>query len=395
VNGSLVVRGAGRLDDPSPIDVVVQNGRIGAIGRDLASTASAETPVVDADGLALAPGLIDLQVNGALGDDLTADPASLWRVAAALPRWGATAFLPTIVSSPAATTDDALTVFRAGPPEGWRGAVPLGWHFEGPFLSPERHGAHDPAALRPPDPALVVAWSRDAGLRIVTLAPELPGALDLAAQLTARGIVVSAGHSAASLDEGRAGIEAGIRYATHLFNAMPPLDKRSPGLVAALLADPRVVVGLIPDGFHVDPAIVDLVARIVGPDRLSIVSDAVSALGRPSGLNRLGAMDVVTDGVTARLLDGTLCGSVLAMDDAVRRLAAFSGWPAPTALGSMTDVPARLLGETDRGVVRPGARADLVLLDDAFRVGVTIVGGEVLHLRDPARLTGAEVPVTT
>jgi N-acetylglucosamine-6-phosphate deacetylase len=176
---------------------------------------------------------------------------------------------------------------------------------------------------------------------------------------------------------------------------MPPLDKRSPGLVAALLADPRVVVGLIPDGFHVDPAIVDLVARIVGPDRLSIVSDAVSALGRPSGLNRLGAMDVVTDGVTARLLDGTLCGSVLAMDDAVRRLAAFSDWPPRTALGSMTDVPARLLGETDRGVVRPGARADLVLLDDAFRVGATIVGGEVLHLRDPARLTGAEVPVTT
>jgi N-acetylglucosamine-6-phosphate deacetylase len=379
------------------VDVVVEDGRIAAVGPGLAEGAGAPraTPVVDGHDLTVAPGLIDLQVNGALGDDLTADPASVWRVAAALPRWGATAFLPTVVSSPAATTDDALAVLRAGPPEGWRGATPLGWHFEGPFLSPDRPGAHDPAALRPPDPALVAGWSREAGVRIVTLAPELPGALDLVATLAGRGIVVSAGHSAASLDEGQAGIEAGVRYATHLFNAMPPLDKRSPGIVGALLADHRVVVGLIPDGFHVDPTVVDLVARIVGPDRLSIVSDAVSALGRPAGLNRLGAMEVVTDGVTARLPDGTLCGSVLAMDDAVRRLAAFSGWSPTIAVGSMTAVPARLLGETERGVVRPGAHGDLVLLDDAFRVVATVVGGSVLHLRDAGRLSGAEVPVTT
>jgi N-acetylglucosamine-6-phosphate deacetylase len=271
-------------------------------------------------------------------------------------------------------------MLAGGPPPGYRGAMPLGLHLEGPFLSPLAAGAHDPAALRAADPSLAAAWTPANGVRLVTLAPELDGALELIAQLARAGVVVSAGHSAATYEQGAAAIEAGVRYATHLLNAMPPLDKRTPGLAGALLEDGRVTIGVIPDGIHLHPAVLRLVDRACGRARLSAVTDATAALGMPAGTYTLAGGPVVLDGTSVRRPDGRLAGSALTADEALRRLAALTGRGPADALAAMTEVPARLLGiSSERGTLAAGARADLLLLDARLEVVATFVGGEEVH----------------
>ena len=289
-------------------------------------------------------GLIELQVNGAGGHDLTTEPESVWQVGAVLHRFGVEAFLPTLVSPSWSIVDRARAAWAAGPPPGYAGATPLGWHVEGPFIAPRRAGAHDPATLQAPDAGVVVDWSPATGVRMVTLAPELAGALDVVEALVASGVVVSAGHSAATYDQAVAGFDAGIRSVTHLFNAMSPLDHREPGLAGAALSDERVTIGLIPDGLHVHPAMVALALRTVGADRLAVVSDAIAALGMPPGTYRLADRDVACDGLSARLPGGGLAGSVIPLDQAVRNLAQFAGIPLAEAALAATAVPARLLG---------------------------------------------------
>ena len=288
--------------------------------------------------------MIDLQVNGAGGHDLTETPERLWDVAAALSRYGTTAFLPTLVSPSWAGVDRARETLAKGPPARFAGATPLGWHVEGPFLNPARAGAHDPASLLPPSVERVGDWSPASGVRMVTLAPELPGALDVVRSLVANGVVVSAGHSAATWAEAGAGFDAGIRSVTHLFNAMASLDHREPGVAGAALADDRVTIGLIPDGLHVHPGLVRLVRRTVGPDRLAVVTDAIAALGMPPGRHSLAGRMVDCDETSARLPNGVLAGSVIGLDTAVRNLSAFTGASADDARLATTVVPARLLG---------------------------------------------------
>ncbi|MEO8273404.1 MAG: N-acetylglucosamine-6-phosphate deacetylase [Chloroflexota bacterium] len=289
-------------------------------------------------------GLIELQVNGAGGFDLTNDPESLWQVGSVLRRFGVVAFLPTLVSPSWAIVDRARAAWLAGAPDGYVGATPLGWHVEGPFIAPSRSGAHDPASLQTPDARVVADWSPASGIRMVTLAPELPGALEVVAALVGSGVVVSAGHSTATYAQAVAGFDAGIRSVTHLFNAMSPLDHREPGLPGAALVDARVTIGLIPDGLHVHPAIVRIVRRAVGADRLAIVSDAIAALGMEPGRYRLAGRDLTYDGESARLAGGGLAGSVIGLDGAVRNLAAFAGVSLADAELAATVVPARLLG---------------------------------------------------
>ena len=261
-------------------------------------------------------------------------------------------------------------------------ARPLGLHLEGPFLAPERRGAHDAAHLVPPAVEIVADedWSAEHGVALVTVAPELPGALDVVRALVERGVVVSAGHSSATAAEARAGADAGISYVTHLFNAMGPLHHREPGLAGVALVDERLHVGLIADGIHVDPAVVALVVRALG-GRLSLVTDAVAALGVPAGPGRLGslAVDVTPGDLTVRLDDGTLAGSVLSLDRAVRNAMDFGGLDLVDAVRAVTEVPARVLGLADRGTVAPGAVADLVLLTPEGDVVATVVGGRVVH----------------
>jgi N-acetylglucosamine-6-phosphate deacetylase len=343
--------------------------------------------VLDARGLRVVPGFVDLQCNGGWGIDLAAEPERLWELAALLPRTGVTAWLPTIVTGPPAARARALAALRAGPPPSLRAvplATPLGVHYEGPFLAPDRRGAHPPSWLRRPgDPELVdevAGWSADAGVRLVTLAPELPGALDLVRALVSRGVVVSAGHSSATAAEAEAGVDGGIRYVTHLFNAMSPLHHREPGLVGVALTDDRLTVGVIADGLHVDIRAVRLATRALG-DRLSLVTDAVAALGLVPGDARLGDQAVVAGADGVRMADGTLAGSTLALDQAVGNAQAMAGLDLEAAVRAVTSVPSGLLGLLDRGVVAPGAVADLVLLDDDGRVVATVIGGRVAYAR--------------
>jgi N-acetylglucosamine-6-phosphate deacetylase len=289
--------------------------------------------------------VIELQINGAGGIDFTNEPERLWEVGAYLPRFGVTAFLPTLVSPSFEVVDRARAAWHAGPPTGYRGADPLGWHVEGPFLAPSRSGAHHPDSLRPPDVGAVADWSPATGVRVATLAPELPGALHVVEALVANGVVVSAGHSAATHAEAEAGFDAGIRFVTHLFNAMSK-DPDAPGLPAAAIADARVTIGMIPDGLHVEPAMVAEVYRRVGAARLAVVSDAIGALGMPPGRHRLAGMEVIVDESSARLENGVLAGCVIGLQECVENLARFAAIPIEQARLAATEVPARLLGVT-------------------------------------------------
>jgi N-acetylglucosamine-6-phosphate deacetylase len=352
---------------------------------------------LDAAGLLVVPGFVDVQCNGAVGVDVTGEPERLWEVAAALPRWGVTSWLPTVVTSPPAIRARALAALRSGPPRGRDGvrpiAMPLGLHFEGPFLAPERRGAHPAEHLRAPDPSLVAdeGWSRQSGVALVTLAPELPRALDVVRELVAAGVVVSAGHSSASAEEATAAIDAGVTAVTHLFNAMGPLHHRDPGLAGVALSDERVRVGAIADGIHLHPATVALAARALG-DRLCLVTDAVAALGTPAGRVPLGVLEAFATDDGVRLVDGTLAGSDLSLDRAVRNLAAFARVSLPAAVAAATTAPAALLGLGDRGVIRPGAVADLTLLDTGGAVVATVVGGRVAFDRRPASPDESNLP---
>jgi N-acetylglucosamine-6-phosphate deacetylase len=370
-----LIRGVRPIDGTAdPTSILVADGRIAATGR-AAEDAATGARLIDAAGSFVAPGFIDLQVNGGFGRDFTADPTAIWDVGERLAAGGVTAFLPTIVSSPAGVMAAAMATLVAGAPPGYRGAWPLGLHLEGPFLNPVKRGAHRPDHLRLPDAAIAADWSPEAGVLVVTIAPELPGGLALIRDLADRGIVVSAGHSLATHDEGVAGIEAGVRYATHLFNAMPVLDHREPGLIAALLGDARVTVGLIADGIHVAPAVVDLAWRLAGPDRVSIVSDSMAALGMEDGRYPLGDDEVEVSDGAARTSDGRLAGGVLPLAGGVRNLVRFTGCSAAEAVATATSNPARLLRLRDRGCLDVGAIADLVLLTGDLTVDRAFVRG--------------------
>jgi N-acetylglucosamine-6-phosphate deacetylase len=340
---------------------------------------------LDASGWLVAPGFVDLQCNGAVGIDLASEPERLWELAAALPRWGVTAWLPTIVTTPDGVIERALATLAAGPPDGWVGAVPLGLHLEGPFLAAPKRCAHAEALLRAPSLAAVEGWSAAAGVAMVTLAPELAGASEVIEALVERDVVVSLGHSEATATQASAAVELGAAYVTHLFNAMAPLHHREPGLAGIALSDDRLHVGMIVDGTHVHPAVVAMAQRALG-NRLTLVTDAVGALGVPHGTHRLGRAEVTVGDDGVRLADGTLAGSNLSMEEAVQNLVAFADCAPEEALHAASAAPARLLGDTDRGSFRAGARADFVVLTHELDVALTVVGGEVAHRVEPDSL---------
>jgi N-acetylglucosamine-6-phosphate deacetylase len=333
--------------------------------------------VIEARGLLLSPGFIDIQVNGGFGKDFTAEPGALWEVAAGLPRYGVTSFLPTVITSPPETARQALQVLRQGPPEGWRGAQPLGFHLEGPMLNPGKKGAHNPAYIRPPSLEVIESWSRANGVILVTLAPELPGALEVVQALRRREVAVSAGHSLATYEQALLAFDSGVGFGTHLSNAQPPIQARAPGLVGALLDDRRACMGLIPDGIHVHPGLVRLAWKLAGTERLILITDAMAAMGMPPGTYKLGDFDVFVDGSSARLADGMLAGSILTLDQAVRNVCVMTGCLLEEALLSVTEIPARSLGLAGKGRLEVGMDADLVLLTPEGQVVKTFVGGEL------------------
>jgi N-acetylglucosamine-6-phosphate deacetylase len=329
-----------------------------------------------ATGPLIAPGFVDVHVHGWGGHAATGDASALSGMARALLRRGVTSFLPTAPTLPEAEIPRFADTVRAWIPEAPSdGAAPLGFNLEGPFLAPGRKGAHDAALLRTPadlEPGILDA-ALD-GLRMMTIAPELPGALDLIARLADEGIVASLGHSDATLDQAMAGYAAGATGTTHLFNAMSGIDHRSPGLAVAALATDAAWVELIADGHHVHPALWSLIARAKPADRVVLVSDALPIAGTGDGRGHVGALEVeVRDGRATLLNTETLAGSVIALDAAVRNLVR-AGHPVQAAVAAASSNPAGLLGASDRGVIEQGRRAHLVELDDDLTVRRVTLG---------------------
>jgi N-acetylglucosamine-6-phosphate deacetylase len=369
----------GRLLLPSGLEagaLVIEGGRIREVLRTGPAgglpTRVREAPIV-------APGLVDLQVNGGFGVEVGADPAAIRHLAAKLPSTGVTAWLPTVVSSPPSfypSVYEAFDAARHSP-----GAQPLGLHLEGPYLSPERAGAHRRGVIeQAPDDLMCELLDGDA-LRLMTLAPERPGALERIRRLCERGVVASLGHTNATYETFKSGIDAGATMATHLYNAMSPLGHRAPGAIGAALLDPRITCGIIADGVHCHAATLELARRLKGVERMVLVTDAIAAAGMAPGRYQLDGQPVISDGVSARLEDGTLAGSVLTLDQAVRNLVQLAWASTAEALRMASETPAHLIGLTRKGRLEVGYDADVVLLDEALQVQATYVGGQVVFER--------------
>lgn len=346
-----------------PGDVEVVDGRITAYGL----------PSANGRGLA-APGFVDLQVNGFGGVDfLEADGDGYRRAGEALLETGVTAYLATFIT---ASEERLLAALREVPGEDRRGAQVLGVHLEGPFLAPGRLGAHPSEDRRDPDPALLGRLLDAGRVRLMTLAPELPGADALIDLLNERGVSVSCGHSDASAEEANAAFDRGARAVTHIFNAMRPLLHRDPGIAGAALARDDVVVQVILDGVHLAPETVQVVWRAAAR-RVALVTDAVAGTGGTDGSYSLGGVEVqIRDGVV-RGPDGVLAGSVLTMIEAVRNLHAL-GVPLADALDAATAVPAGVIGDGSVGRLDVGRPADVVVLNDNLEVERVLVAGDEL-----------------
>jgi N-acetylglucosamine-6-phosphate deacetylase len=335
-------------------------------------------------GLAV-PGFIDLHINGIVGVDfLAAGPEGYAQASEALAATGVTAYLPTFITSPMADYPAALANVVEAMALAAPGARVLGVHLEGPYLSPQWPGAHDPTQLREPDVEEALALVASGPVKMMTLAAERPGGLDLVEALSARGVVVSLGHTDADAATANAAFDRGARAITHLYNAHRRWTSRDPGVAGAALIRPGVTVQAIVDHVHLAPEAA-YAAFLTARDRFSLVTDAMEAAGQGDGVYRLGRREVSVHGARAELSDGLLAGSVLTMDAAVRNLHA-CGATLAEAVHAATLAPARLLGgDPALGLLRPGARADITVLDDDLRVLRTLVGGaEAFAAASPA-----------
>ena len=388
----------------SPGTLVIEGDRIADV--------RADTAVRDGGGHAslfhghyIVPGFVDVHVHGVDGVDALDGGDAVAAIARRLPRYGVTAFCPTTVAcgpGPLRALLDQVRRAREQPAAHSARVLPA--HLESNFINPEYRGAQPLACLRTPRAGGAAGAGRagEAGgagefsaqdildeiaraepdVGIVTLAPELDGGLDLVAALTARGHRVSLGHSAATYDEALAAIAAGARQATHLFNRMPPMHHRAPGLAGAVLQADEVAAEIICDGVHVHPALVRTAIAAKRPSRVLAITDATAAAGLPAGSRaRLGGQEIVAGEATAHLPDGTMGGSTLTMDRAFRMLVERIGLSLVDASALCSTTPARELGLVGHGVLRPDAVADLVILDADFRVVQTYVGGQRVYTR--------------
>jgi N-acetylglucosamine-6-phosphate deacetylase len=369
----------------------IEDGVISAVSSRAQQELPKNATVVDLahDGLAdaiLAPGFVDIHMHGGAGlDVMRATPAELPHLNKFLTTHGVTGYFPTTVAAPLDQTcqalerlADAIEASQSSPAANG-GAVqarPLGIHLEGPFLSHKRRGVHPPEYLV--EPTLEIferLWQAARGhVRMMTIAPELPGALEVIEEAARRKVLVSIGHSDAVLEAARAGVRAGARHATHTFNAMRPLDHRDPGILAEVLTDTQLSADIIVDGIHVAPEVVQIFLRQKGLERSVLITDATAAAGMPDGTYQLGPIQVeVKDGKCTK--DGNLAGSVLTMDRAVRNVTQFAGWSLRDAVRAATLNAACASGLAQHGHLSPGAEANVVVLSPDGEIRKTFVGG--------------------
>jgi N-acetylglucosamine-6-phosphate deacetylase len=363
-----------------------KTGTIVAAGARNAIEVPAGAKHIDYGNAVLAPGFIDIHIHGGAGHDVMEGSASaLAAVEELLARHGVTSYCPTTVTAPMDVTlkslekiGKAVSDTRAGrfPDSGAR-ARPLGIHLEGPFISTEKCGVHPVEDIQKPSVAAFEKfWNASGGaVSVMTVAPEVKGALPMIEAATKRGVMVSLGHSNAESTETKAGIAAGGRSATHTFNAMRSLNHRDPGILGVVLTDERIFADIVADGVHVAPDIVKLFLAAKGKDRAILITDALSATGMPDGKYKLGAFDIEVKGNLCMNGD-TIAGSVLTMDAAVRNVMSFADWNLANSVRLATENPARALGiEKKKGRLAAGCDADIIVLSDEGKVIKAIVGG--------------------
>ncbi len=379
---------AGRVMTPDRVIldgvVLVEGSRILEVGSQAAVRFSRdEFEVLDHPRRLLAPGFIDVHIHGALGRDVMEGTGEALKVISRfLAAHGTTSFLATTMTASPIATLQAVESLGRQVDHPLPGARLLGLHLEGPFINPEKRGAHSARHIRPPSTLVLeqLLARSGHGIKLITLAPEVEGNLELIEFARSRGVVVSLGHSNATLEEAMAAIDLGAGNATHLFNAMRSFSHRDPGILGAVLTAPQVWAELIADGVHVSPAAVRLCLQCKGAGKILLISDAVSATGMPEGRYRLADSEITLSEGACRTPDGTLAGSILTQDRALRNMVRWTRLPVQTLLGMLSRNPAQSLGIADRkGTLAPGKDADMVLLDQSLGVHATIVQGEVSH----------------
>lgn len=382
---SLLVKDCRLYDAPrsAPLcSVLVEEGTVKAVG-DVEASVRADN-VLSANGCILAPGFIDVHIQGAGGADvLDATPEALETISRTCARFGVTGFLATTVYRPG-RENRHLRVAAECTGRDLGGARLLGLHLESPFISPAKRGMILPECVVRPAMAILEEIYTLLGdsLRLMVIAPEVPGNLDMIRELVHRGAVACLGHSNATYDDARSGMAAGISHVTHLFNAMPSMHHRDPGPLGAIFETETVTCQLITDGVHIHPSMVRLAFSALGPSRIVTITDGMQAMGLPDGRYVYNGVEYEARDGAARYEDGTLIGTALGLNQMLARLVDFTGCSVVTAINTVTQNPARILGMHDKtGSIAPGQDADLVVLDEDFTVHATIVAGEVIYRR--------------
>jgi len=362
--------------------ITIRGGKIAACEAGEPAPDGSREPVV-------VPGFVDVHVHGGGGADvMDASWESLDTISATHAAHGTTTWLATTVTHFPERIEqaiDAVTTYMQSGRNGASGARVAGLHLEGPFLNPDKRGAHRADALAAPDVRQLIRWCERAegAVKMITLAPELDGAPEVIREAARRGIVVSAGHTDATWSEMENAVRCGLSHVTHLFNAMRPLHHREPGIVGFALASRSVTADLIVDGVHVHPGVVDLALTAVGPRRLLLITDAIRAACMGDGEYDLGGLTVRVAGGIARIANGALAGSLLTLDEAFRRLVTAHGLDLAAASRMASLNPAALLGlDRSKGKIEAGMDADLVCLDHEGNVLWTMVGGRVVYRAD-------------
>jgi N-acetylglucosamine-6-phosphate deacetylase len=377
------------FEEISDAVIVIQGSKIAAIGQRGKVDLPRGAREINAGRRTVAPGFVDVHIHGAGGHDvMEGTREALEIITATVAAHGTTSLVATTVTASEKETRDSvagiahfiLNTSQYATRE--LSAEILGIHFEGPFISPARRGVHPAKWIVPPSRELLAQLLGEARgtAQILTLAPELPGALELISVARQAGLVVSLGHTDATYEQAQAAIEAGASHAAHVFNAMRPFSHRGTGVIGAVLTSPKVSAELIADGVHVDEAAMRMLVELKTPERVILVSDGISATGMPDGKYQLGMFEVKVSGGVARNAEGKLAGSTLTLDRALRNMVAL-GVPLPSALRMVTANPARQIGlGTRKGVLAPGADADLVFLDDKLEVSGVLTRGAGLAM---------------
>ena len=367
--------------------IIVEKGKIIEIinEEELNTAALTGAEVIEGKDKFIVPGYIDMHVHGGGGSDvMDGDYEAINQIAIAHSHFGTTSFLPTTMTMSKDKIIRSLRSICEAVKKGTAGAEILGIHMEGPYINPEKKGAQREEDIKKISLGEFLEFNQASGnlIRLVTIAPEMPGAIDFIKYLYKQKIIVSVGHSNATYAQVQAGIQAGLSHVTHTFNAMRGLYHREPGVVGAALTSPELTVEVIADGIHIHPIVLKILTKIKEGEKIVLITDAMRAAGLKEGTYDLGGQEVIVTKGQARLKDGTLAGSVLTMDKAVKNMASKVGVSLPKAIQMASFNPARSIGIDDKkGSLEPGKDADIVILNKNLETELTIVAGKIVYRR--------------